>query len=108
MWLTNIRYNLGHEINEVAQEVQFLVDAEFRKVNDIPPPGSNLEQLGLRDGIVTIKEYTQAHEFGIAFEHLLYMIEETGISLSPRSSEAIRKISADLNLSIAHVEHQLK
>lgn len=47
--------------------------------------GTTFDQCGLRDGFKIVEEYVQAGELGVAFDHLLYMVTETDISLTSSS-----------------------
>lgn len=57
--------------------VQALIDQEFEKVSHKPKPGSALDQLGLKDGTATVEDFMRHGEEGLAFEHLIYMADET-------------------------------
>lgn len=87
-------------INETVVVVQELVDQEFLNCNGIPEPRSSLDQLGLKDGKEIIIDYLDHNEFGLALEHLVYMIEETEISLPQSTVANIREVSILLKLDI--------
>ncbi len=67
-------------IEQAAIKTQELVNQEFDRVGT-PQPGSALDQLGLRDGLEIIRDYLQYGEYGLAFEHLLYMVKELDLVL---------------------------
>lgn len=85
------------EIQEIiirlASEIQSLVDDEFRKCNDIPLPDSALDQAGLRDGKEVVINYVNFNEFGLAVEHLIYMVSETGIDLTPQTRNELQEVA---------------
>ncbi len=51
-----------------------------------PAPGSTLDQEGLRNGKEIVSDYFTHGEVGLALEHLVYMIIETGIEILPNTS----------------------
>ena len=73
-------------IRAALTEVQALMDAIFAEgVN------SDLDSAGLRDGTAIIEEYLAYGEFGVALEHLIYMIEEAHLPISQATFETIQK-----------------
>lgn len=87
-------------IERVADEAQQLIDAEFAKCDDHPPPGSALDQNGLRDGKDIVLDYIAHNEGGIALDHLIYMIYETGITLSQESKTLISDLAQDMQIEL--------
>ena len=85
-------------LKQASSEVQGLVDQEFTKVNNNPLPGSNLDQAGLKGGREIVLDYLNHGEIGIALEHLLYMVEETGIMVSKDTIKKIVKVSDQLGI----------
>jgi hypothetical protein len=83
-------------ILQATDTVQMLVDLEFQKVGDKLPPGSALDQEGLRNGRDIVKEYIDHGEAGLALEHLVYMFHETGVNIS----EATRKLIVDAAIAM--------
>lgn len=81
-----------------ASEVQILIDQEFAKIDNKPKPGSNLDQIGLRDGKEIILEYIAVGEYAIALEHLDYMIKETNIPILEKTREDIFQTATNLQL----------
>ncbi len=86
------------EIAWVADEVQLLLDAEYAAVGQ-PAAGSALDQLGLRDGASIVHDYLSHGEMGLAFEHLIYMIDEPGLELSCRAHSALIEAGEAMKLS---------
>jgi hypothetical protein len=60
-------------------------------------------QVGLRDGLDTVEEYVRVGETVVAFEHLLYMIEETGIPLSSSSAQFVEETARKLGLRVPKI-----
>ena len=87
-----------HDLIAIAEHVQELINLEYRRVNWKPKPESVLDQAGLRNGAEVVRDYVDHGEAGIAFEHLFYMVKETGIKLSEdylaRLSDVANKLSA--------------
>lgn len=97
-----------NKIEFIGKEIQSLINSEFEKVNNEPDKDSPLNQLGLRNGLEIINEYIIVREFGLAFEHVLYMVYETGIKIDKSSSEIIIELSKKMNIPIDHIQEQLK
>jgi hypothetical protein len=76
-------------IKIALEEVHPLVLAEFEKFGGIAPPGSALDQNGFVDGDKIICDLLDHGEPGSALEHLLYMIEEIGLKVSPDTCAGI-------------------
>lgn len=77
-------------IEQAADEAQRLLDAEFAKCNNQPTPGSALDQAGLRNGKEIVINYLSHGEPGVALEHLVYMVQETGIAISEETRSHTR------------------
>ena len=92
----------------VAAEVQGKVNMEFQKLADKLDEDSPLNQVGLRDGFEIVKAYSDEGEYGVAFEHLLYMIDETGVLISKASSKLILEMSEQFDIPVNDIEGQLK
>ena len=80
-------------IKMVTPEIQSLVDLEFAKLLGEPEPGSALDQVNLKDGDKIVYDYLEHGEAGVAFDHLIYMVEETGIEVAPYLRETLFEIS---------------
>ena len=80
-------------IRAVATEVQAKLDALYAQPG-VPAPGSPLDQAGLRDGFAIVDDFVRHGEWGIAFEHLQYMIREPDIAISPESTAALKSLAA--------------
>jgi len=92
---------IENNIRLATREAQRLVDAEFANCNGKPEEGSVLDQLGLTDAKHIIEEYLSAGEAGLAFEHLVYMIEETDIAISNDTLKLIRDTGIALKSDIS-------
>ena len=87
-------------IAQAAEEAQHLLDAEFAKCGGNPPPGSALDQLGLRDGKETVLDYLSHGEPGLALEHLVYMVKEAGIALSDEVRSHVRNAASAMEMTV--------
>jgi hypothetical protein len=81
--------NIDDCIMRALSEVKTLMCAAFEEVGGIPKPGSGLDQNGLLDGEDIIVEYLDAGEPGLALEHLLYMVREPHLPISPATYQLI-------------------
>ena len=86
--------DLASKIRIVTPEIQSLVNLEFAKAPNDPEPGSPLDQVNLRGGDRVVYEYLEHGEFGLAVDHLNYMVEETDIELPPATRKALAEIAA--------------
>lgn len=60
--------------------------------------GTEFDQAGLRDGLEIVGDFIRAGEFGVAFEHVLYMVSETHVSLTSSSVLFLERTAAALGL----------
>lgn len=92
---------ISEYIRRTAEAVQLFVDMELAKCNDQPKEGSNLDQLGLRDGKSIVEDFLNHNEPGLALEHLVYMIEETDMVLSEEVRTQIKMIAQAMHMNIS-------
>ena len=85
------------QILRVSQEAQALLDDLYRATPK-PADDSPLSQAGLREGDSIIRDYLEHGEAGVAFEHLIYMITETGLRLSEESRRELMEIGQALGI----------
>ena len=90
----------GESIARAAEEAQRLLDVQFAECDDQPPPGSALNQAGLRNGKEIVMEYLSHGEEGIALEQVIYMVTETGIDLSQEARKQIRKAASAMGMKV--------
>lgn len=90
--------NIENRLEIITDAVQLLIDAEFDKVDGVPTPDSALDQAGLKDGKQIVMEFIHHGELGLAIEHLVYMIEETDISISNALRNQILEIASGMNM----------
>src|SRR4051794_36324565 len=85
------------QIRRAAREAQLLLNGMYSDPSSTS--GSALDQSGLRDGLQIVEDYLTHGEFGLALEHLLYMIEEPALKLSRAALTDLREAAAQLGLS---------
>jgi hypothetical protein len=59
---------------------------------------SNIESLGIKNGKQIIAEYLESREYGIAYEHLAYIITESEMELSVERKNRMDKIAGRMNI----------
>jgi hypothetical protein len=79
---------LASWIEQAAIDTQDLVDGEFARVGT-PAPGSSLDQCGLRDGLAIVRDLLRRGEYGVAFDHLLYMVTELDLALPAETHDLV-------------------
>lgn len=82
----------------VAAEAQALINEAIGTMTASEIDGSAFDQLGLRDGAMIVEEYLRAGDLDLAFEHLLYMVNETGIPVSLTSMQFLTETATALRL----------
>jgi len=90
--------SLSNDIDAIGVIVQGLVDVELAKTS-IVVPGSALDQSGLKDGLPLIREYLQHGEFGIAFEHVLYMIRELALPIPTETYAVMKRVARAMEIA---------
>lgn len=82
----------------VLDEVQTLMDLAFGEVDGKPSPRSALNQLGLIDGSGIVLDYLDHNEGGVAFDHLIYMIFEPPLQITPSCFDRLAALGTSLGL----------
>lgn len=82
---------VDQHIRAALAEVMALMREAFAAVDNNPSEGSSLDQAFLIDGDQVVNDYLNHGEPGLAFDHLLYMVEEPPLRLS---SSAFEHLSA--------------
>ena len=81
-------------ISKLAGEIQNLVD----NLHSNEPNNKTFEQLGFIDGSNIVKEYVDEGEYGLAIEHLLYMVYESDISYPDQIVKQLNYLSSKFNV----------
>lgn len=85
---------------EATEKAQGLIE-ELYKTNPLDP---TFDQVGILDGRKNITEYLEHNEWGVAFEHLLYMIHESGIAFPENELQELHSIAKLNGLHIRYEE----
>lgn len=95
----------GHEqIRAVLDDVIASMREAFAAVGCSPPERLALNQLHLRDGDQVVNDYLNHGEEGLAIDHLLYMIEEPPLRLSPAAFEQLASAAAAVGIDSSRLE----
>ena len=86
------------ELKSVSKEIQLLIRDEHLDT------GSK----GILDGEKIINEYLLSNEKGLAFEHLLYMISETELTISEQLLIRIYKLGDKLNIVKEDIDNEIE
>ena len=78
------------------------MDAAFAEVGGNPPPDSRLDQAGLVDGSSIVIDYIEHGELGLAFDHVIYMIVEPPIRISPACFNLVSDLGKSLRVNPKH------
>ena len=82
----------------VAAEAQALISEALARMTAAEIEGTGFDQSGLRDGLEIVEDCVREGEIGVAFDHLLYMVVETGISLPASSVRFLEETAAVFGL----------
>lgn len=86
------RNNPAKKIQQWAESISVLINYnEELKVK--------IDQVGILDGQTIIKEFIENNELGLAYEHLIYMISESGIYLTEEQTDDISQLAGKIGLS---------
>ena len=69
----------------------------FDAVGGSPNPGNRLDQVFLLDGSEVVEDYLGHLEYGLAFDHLIYMITQPDLKISDATYALIVEIRRRLN-----------
>ncbi|MEM8486321.1 MAG: hypothetical protein AAF564_12285 [Bacteroidota bacterium] len=81
-------------IRQCSADAQLLI----HDLHDREPGNETFSQVGLLDGDQIVKEYLDHNEFGIALDHVLYMVHESDICFDPQSVLALHALAEKLKI----------
>lgn len=84
--------SIEEQIRDVAIEAQDRISRELKRRTPEQIRGTGFDQLGLVDGLQQVEEFLRVSETTLAVEHLLYMVLEAGIPLTPNAARAIQRV----------------
>ncbi len=97
--MANQAPNAEDDIRRALLEVEALIALAFAAVRHSAEPGSALDQQGLRDGASIVSDYLRHGEFGVALEHLIYMVREPSLPISREAFTLIDRAGCALGLA---------
>jgi hypothetical protein len=95
-------------IAAALDEVQRRLAMAFEQAGSISEDHT-LASLGLKDGHKIVKDYIEHGELGLAFEHLVYMIDEPSLTVSKNCFNLITQAGKSLGMQEklwAAIEHE--
>lgn len=98
------RVDRREQILAVASEAQQRIDDALARMTRSEIEGTRFDQAGLRDGFKIVEDYLRVGELGVAFDHLLYMVIETDLTLAASSVLVIEQTAAELGLPAPRVQ----
>ena len=81
---------IQRHLEDVLPEISARMAKKFADFDSSSEPNSNINQLGLRNGAEIVRDYMAANEWGVAVEHLCYMIRESVLVLSDETYLAVK------------------
>jgi hypothetical protein len=86
-------------IRRASLEAQHALDVMYAEGD--PPPGSALDQPGLRDGSVIVDNYLLRGEYELAIEHIEYMVRGPQIKLSATAMNCLERVAKELGIDLS-------
>lgn len=92
--------DLRRDFIEALKEITTLMSTAYEQLGPVPEEHP-LAQEGLRNGAEIVLDYVDYNEAGIAFEHLLYMIDEPPLAVSDECIKMLARIANKLQIPFA-------
>ncbi|MFZ4963865.1 MULTISPECIES: hypothetical protein [Pseudomonas] len=89
--------DLRADFIEVLKEISALMSIAYEQTGPVPDDHP-LAQAGLENGGEIVLDYVDHNEAGIAFEHLLYMINEPPLIVSDECTKILAHIAKTLDM----------
>lgn len=89
--------DLRADFIEVLKEISALMSIAYEQTGPVPDDHP-LAQAGLENGGEIVLDYVDRNEAGIAFEHLLYMINEPPLVISEECTKILAQIAKTLEM----------
>jgi len=99
---------LGIQMNKYKNEIIELsntAQALITELHENEPNSETFEQVGIINGAEIINDYISNGELGVALEHLLYMVHESGISFPEEASNKLNLIVKELNIKNSYINN---
>ncbi|WP_445178756.1 hypothetical protein [Pseudomonas sp. McL0111] len=98
--------NLRPDFVEALEEIATLMSITYEQAGPLPD-GHALAQAGLENGGEIVLDYVDHNETGVAFEHLLYMINEPPLVVSEGCTKILARIANTLKMPFKGHESNL-
>ncbi|MGY2316870.1 hypothetical protein ACW9I6_19525 [Pseudomonas sp. SDO5522_S412] len=89
--------DLRGDFIEALKEITTLMSTAYEQLGQVPEEHP-LAQEGLRNGAEIVLDYVDYNDAGIAFEHLLYMIDEPPLAVSDECIKVLARIAKKLQI----------
>ena len=90
-----------NEIIELCNTAQALIT----ELHENKPNSEVFEQVGIINGCEIVNDYISNGELGVALEHLLYMVHESGISFPEEALNKLHLIVQELNIKNSYINN---
>ncbi|SDB67742.1 MafI family immunity protein [Pseudomonas sp. NFACC13-1] len=91
--------DLRADFVEALKEVSTLMSIAYEQLGPVPDDHA-LAQAGLENGAEIVLDYVDHNEAGVAFEHLLYMINEPPLVVSDECMSVLIRIAKTLQMPV--------
>ncbi|MFK3774960.1 MafI family immunity protein [Pseudomonas sp. NPDC089406] len=95
--MSQLGNDLRADFVEALEEITTLMSTAYEQLGPVPQDHA-LAQTGLRDGGEIVLDYVDHNEAGVAFEHLLYMVDEPPLVVSEECLEVLARIAKTLGV----------
>lgn len=89
--------DLREDFIEALKEISTLMSIAYEQLGPVPEDHA-LAQAGLENGAEIVLDYVNHNEAGVAFEHLLYMINEPPLVVSEECMKVLARIAKTLEM----------
>lgn len=84
--------------NNLTKKIQQWSERVSTLINKNEELKAKIDKVDILDGQKTINEFLENNELGLAYEHLIYMILESGIYLTKEQIDDISKLAGRFDL----------
>ncbi|AXI61145.1 hypothetical protein DLD99_11905 [Pseudomonas kribbensis] len=95
--MNHLNNDLRADFVEAVEEISTLMSEAYEQLGLVPDDHA-LAQAGLENGSEIVLDYVDHNEAGLAFEHLLYMINEPPLLISEKCISVLARIAKTLNI----------
>lgn len=90
--------------NDLSKSLPYWAKKVWTLIDENPELKSKIDQAGILNGNQIIAEYLENQEWGLAYQHLSYLIRETGIYLTPEEIGKVSQIAPKLGVEIPDLQ----